>query len=67
VSMICGPESKIEKFTTESDKIANSPLAPGKGGSSGVRLASALLLAASQGLCSTAPRVSALLQGACEE
>jgi hypothetical protein len=24
--MICGPESKIEKFTTESDKIANFPL-----------------------------------------
>jgi hypothetical protein len=23
--MICGPESKIEKFTTESDKIANFP------------------------------------------
>jgi hypothetical protein len=26
VSMICGPGSKIEKFTTESDKIANCPL-----------------------------------------
>jgi hypothetical protein len=39
MSMICGPESKIEKFTTESDKIANSPLAPGKGGLPGVRLA----------------------------
>jgi hypothetical protein len=26
VSMICGPGSKIEKFTTESDKIANSPV-----------------------------------------
>jgi hypothetical protein len=25
MSMICGPESKIEKFATESDKIANSP------------------------------------------
>jgi hypothetical protein len=24
--MICGPESKIEKFTTESDKIANFPV-----------------------------------------
>jgi hypothetical protein len=23
--MICGSESKIEKFTTESDKIANFP------------------------------------------
>jgi hypothetical protein len=23
--MICGPRSKIEKFTTESDKIANLP------------------------------------------
>jgi hypothetical protein len=25
--MICGPGSKIKKFTTESDKIANSPTA----------------------------------------
>jgi hypothetical protein len=26
VSMICGSVGKIEKSTTESDKIANSPL-----------------------------------------
>jgi hypothetical protein len=25
VSMICRPDGKIEKSTTESDKIANSP------------------------------------------
>jgi hypothetical protein len=31
VSMICGPGSKIEKFTTESDKIANFPAEGGAG------------------------------------
>jgi hypothetical protein len=28
VSMICGPGGKIEKSTTESDKIANYPKSP---------------------------------------
>jgi hypothetical protein len=32
VSMICGSGSKIEKFTTESDKIANSPAVGTLGG-----------------------------------
>jgi hypothetical protein len=36
VSMICRPESKIEKFTTESDKIANFLLL-GAGAGPGVR------------------------------